>query len=101
MEDKCHRKKKGGHVGELEQRFSKAQIALAAAEGTVGVVGLTAAAIVAPEAELALLALPVVMGPGAVMSGHRFLNTSKNDPPPCGGIKITVSMFHDLTSFNI
>ena len=27
------------------------------------------------EAELVLLALPIVMGPGAVMSGHIFLNT--------------------------
>ena len=52
-------------------------------------VGLSAAAAVA-EAELVLFALPIVMGPGAVMSGHRFLNTSAEDPPPCGGIKITV-----------
>ena len=93
MEDKCHKNKTGGHVGKLEQRFSKAQIGLAAAGGVAGVIGLSTAAVVAPEAELILLALPVVMGPGAVMSGHRFLNTSANDPPPCGGIKITVRIF--------
>ena len=89
MEDKCHRNKKAGHVGKLEQRFSKTQIGLAAVGGVVGVVGLSTAAAVA-EAELVLLALPIVMGPGAVMSGHRFLNTLAEDPPPCGGIKITV-----------
>ena len=89
MEDKCQRKKKAGHVGKLEQRFSKTQIGLAAVGGVVGVVGLSTAAAVA-EAELVLLALPIVMGPGAVMSGHRFLNTSAEDPPPCGGVQITV-----------
>ena len=90
MEDKCHRNKKGGHKGKLEQRFSKAQIGLAAAGGVAGIVGLSVAVVFAPEAELALLALPVVMGPGAVMSGHRFLNSSSTSQPPCGGIKIVV-----------
>ena len=92
MEDKCHRNTKGGHVGQLKQRFSKVQTGLAAVGGAAGVVGLTVAAVLAPEAELVLLALPVVMGPGAVMSGHRFLNMSANSQPPCGGIKIAVRM---------
>jgi len=88
MEDKCHRNKIGGHVGKLEQRFSKLQIGVAAAGGAAGIAGLTTAAVLAPGAELALIALPVVMGPGAFMSGHRFLNTSSTSQPPCGGIKI-------------
>ena len=92
MEDKCHRNKKGGHVGKLEQRFSKLQVGVAAAGGVAGVAGLTTAAVLSPGAELALIALPVVMGPGALMSGHRFLNTSSTSQPPCGGIKIVVSV---------
>jgi len=88
MEDKCHRNKKQGHIGKLEQRFSKAQIGAAAVGGVVGVVGLSTAA-AAAGSELVLLGLPLVMGPGAVMSGHRFLNTSAEDPAPCGGVKIT------------
>ena len=90
MEDKCHRTKKQGHVGKLEQRFSKTQIGVAAAGGLAGVVGLSAAA-AAVGSELVLIGLPFVVGPGAVMSGHRFLNTAAEDPPPCGGVKITVS----------
>ena len=93
MEDKCHRNKKGGHTGKLKQRFSKLQIGVAAAGGVAGIAGLTTAAVLAPGAELALLALPVVMGPGTVMSGHRFLNSSSTSQPPCGGIRIVVSMF--------
>ena len=92
MDDKCHRKKKGGHVGTLEQRFSKVQVGLAAVGGAAGVVGLSVAAILAPEVDLILLALPFVVGPGTVMSGHRFLNTSSTSQPPCGGIKIVVSI---------
>jgi len=88
MDDKCHRKKKGGHVGTLEQRFSKLQVGLAAVGGAAGVIGLGTVAILAPEVELILLALPVIVGPGTVMSGHRFLNTSSTSQPPCGGIKI-------------
>ena len=90
MEDKCHRNKRGGHVGKLEQRFSKMQIGVATAGGVAGIAGLTTAAVLSPGAELALIALPVVMGPGAFMSGHRFLNSSSTSQPPCGGIKIVV-----------
>ena len=68
------------------------QTGLAAAGGVLGVTGLTVAAILAPEAELALLALPIVMGPGTIMTGHRFLNSSSTSQPPCGGIKIVVSI---------
>eukprot|EP00092_Neocalanus_flemingeri_P004094 GFUD01004406.1.p1 GENE.GFUD01004406.1~~GFUD01004406.1.p1 ORF type:complete len:421 (+),score=91.63 GFUD01004406.1:429-1691(+) len=89
MEDKCHRNKKEGHVGTLEQRFSKAEVGVAAAGGVAGVIGLSVAAVLAPEVELILLALPVIMGPGAIMSGHRFLNSSTTSQPPCGMIKIT------------
>ena len=64
---------------------------MAAAGGAAGIAGLTTAAVLAPGAELALIALPVVMGPGAFMSGHRFLNSSSTSQPPCGGIKIVVS----------
>ena len=92
MDDKCHRKKKGGHVGTLEQRFSKLQVGLAAVGGAAGVIGLGTVAILAPEVDLILLALPFVVGPGTVMSGHRFLNTSSTSQPPCGGIKIVVSI---------
>jgi len=88
MEDKCHRNKKSGHLGTLQQRFSKVQVGVAAAGGLAGLAGLTTAAILAPEADLVMLALPVVMGPGAVMSGHRFLNTASTSQAPCGGIKI-------------
>ena len=90
MEDKCHRNKKGGHIGTLKQRFSKLQVGVAAVGGAVGIAGLTSAAVLAPGAELALIALPVVMGPGTVMSGHRFLNSSSTSQAPCGGIKIVV-----------
>ena len=90
MEDKCHRNKKSGHLGSLQQRFSKLQVGVAAAGGLAGLAGLTTAAILAPEADLVMLALPVVMGPGAVMSGHRFLNTASTSQAPCGGIKIEV-----------
>ena len=100
MEDKCHKNKKGGHIGELKQRFSKVQIAVAAAGGVLGVTGLTIATILAPEAELALLALPIVMGPGTIMTGHRFLNSSSTSQPPCGGIKIVVSI-SSYVSLNI
>ena len=92
MEDKCHRSKIRGHTGSLGQRFSKTQVGIAAAGGLAGVVGLSTAAAVS-EAGLVLLGLPLVLGPGAVMSGHRFLNTAASDPPPCGGIKITVRIF--------
>ena len=54
--------------------MSKALLGVSAAGGVIGIVGLSTAAAFA-EAELVLLALPIVMGPGAVMSGHRFLNT--------------------------
>ena len=89
MEDKCHRNKRQGHVGTLEQRFSKTQIGVATVGGLAGVIGLSTAA-AAVGSELVLIGLPFVVGPGAVMSGHRFLNTSSEDPAPCGGVKITV-----------
>ena len=62
---------------------------LACVGGGVGIIGLSTAAALVPGGELILLGLPMVMGPGAVMSGHRFLNTGSTAAPPCGGIKIT------------
>merc|ERR1712059_2193 len=56
--------------------------------GAVGVAGLSTAAALT-GAELVLLALPVAMGPGTVMTGHRFLNTSSKSSPPCSPVKIT------------
>jgi len=89
MEDQCHRDKKAGHTGTLSQRFSKVAVGVAAGVGAVGVVGLATTAALIP-AELVLLALPVVIGPGAVMGSHRFFNTASTHPAPCGGVKITV-----------
>lgn len=89
MEDICHRKKTFGHTGELDQRFSKVQVGAACGLGAVGIVGLSTAAALAPGSELVLLGLPMVMGPGACMGGHRFLNTGSKANPPCGGVKIT------------
>ena len=63
-------------------------------------VGLSLAAALVP-AETVLLGLPMVMGPGALMSGHRwmvvvvtmsccrFFNTNSTSSPPCG-LKIMV-----------
>jgi len=87
MEDTCHRGLKKGHIGALKQRFSKAQTGAAVTMGAVGIVGLSVAAALASE--FILLGLPLVMGPGAVMSTHRFLNTGSRANPPCGGLKIT------------
>merc|ERR1712059_65568 len=60
MEDLCHRKLSKGHTGELDQRFSKAQVGVACGLGAVGVAGLSTAAALT-GAELVLLALPVAM----------------------------------------
>ena len=68
--------------------YIKVSVGVAAGIGAVGVIGLSTAAVLIP-AELALVALPVVLGPGTVMGGHRFLNTASTSPAPCGGIKIT------------
>ena len=89
MEDKCHRNIKKGHKGKLQQRFTKMQAA--SAMGVSGastiVLGSAAAAAAAPAV---LIALPYVIGPGMLVDGHRFLNAPKDDPPPFGGLKITV-----------
>lgn len=87
MEDTCHRALKKGHTGQLKQRFSKAQTGAAVGVGAVGIVGLSVAAAVASE--YVLLGLPLVMGPGSVMTTHRFLNTGSQANPPCGPLKIT------------
>jgi len=87
MEDTCHRALKKGHTGQLKQRFSKVQTVAAVGVGTVGIVGLSVAAVVASE--YVLLGLPLVMGPGSVMTTHRFLNTGSKANPPCGPLKIT------------
>jgi len=89
MEDICHRQKVAGHTGTLGQRFSKAQVGVAAGVGAAGVIGLSTAAGLVTGGEMILLGLPMVMGPGACMGGHRFLNTSSTSPAPCGGVKIT------------
>ena len=90
MEDRCHRVLRRGHTGGLDQRFSKVGAACAKAAcagGLVGIVGLsTAAALASPWA---LLGLAVVMGPGVVMSGYRFLNRGSKASPFCGVVKIT------------
>lgn len=113
MEDRCHRAVTKGHTGNLKQRFSKAQVGswqeprtlpgqvgVACAGGAAGVVGLSLAAALVP-AETVLLGLPMVVGPGALMSGHRwmvvmvtmscrrFFNTNSTSKAPCG-LKITV-----------
>ena len=86
MDDTCHRTLKKGHTGELKQRFSKVQVpkqphhivitihpqtVAAVGVGAVGLAGLSVAAVLASE--FVLLALPLVMGPGAVMTTHRLL----------------------------
>ena len=90
MDDKCHRNIKRGHVGKLQQRFTKGQAVGAMGGGGVGtvVLGTAAAASATPAV---LIALPLVLGPGMVLGGHRLLNAPKDDPAPFGGLKITVS----------
>jgi len=88
MTDKCHRNKKKGHEGQLEQRFSRPEVGAAMGFGAVGTVALSIAA-AAAATPLVLVGLPLILGPGLLLGGHRFLNTSAEGVPPCGGIKIT------------
>ena len=74
MEDKCHREKVLGHIGKLEQRFPKAQVALAVATSIVGAAGLGSVAAFAPGAESALSFMPFVLAPGGICAAHRLLN---------------------------
>ena len=98
MEDTCHRALKKGHISALKQRFSKVQVVqvlhqnnpminpiittillqtgAAVTMGAVGIVGLSVAAALASE--FILLGLPLVMGPGAVVSTHRLLATQSS-----------------------
>ena len=91
MTDMCHRNKKKGHTGQLDQRFSRPQVGAAMGFGAVGTVALSIAA-AASATPLVLVGLPLVLIPGLTLGGHRFLNTSSEGVPPCGGIKITVSI---------
>jgi len=86
MTDTCHRNKKKGHIGTLEQRFSRPQVGAAMGFGAVGTVALSVAA-AASATPLVLVGLPLVLLPGLTLGGHRFFNTSADGVPPCG-IKI-------------
>lgn len=88
MTDTCHRNKKKGHKGQLEQRFSRPQVGAAMGFGAVGTIGLSIAAAAAATPTV-LIGLPLVLIPGLCMGGHRFLNTSAEGVPPCGGLKFT------------
>ena len=52
------------------------QTVAAVGVGTVGIVGLSVAAAVASE--YVLLGLPLVMGPGSVMTTHRLFSTESS-----------------------
>ena len=73
MEDFCHKAKVKGHTDNprLKKKHSKPVIGAAYAAGTVGVVGLGAAAALVPGGELLLLGAPMVLSPGAVMTVRR------------------------------
>lgn len=88
MSDFCHRTKKKGHTGQLDQRFSRPTVGAAMGVGAVGTVALSIAA-AAAATPLVLIGLPLVLIPGLTLGGHRFLNTPADGVPPCGGIKIT------------
>ena len=89
MDDKCHRNIKKGHIGKLQQRFSKAQTVGSMGVGGVSTIVLGSAA-AASATPAVLIALPFVLGPGLLLGGHRLLNAPKDDPAPFGGLKITV-----------
>ena len=91
MTDTCHRNKKKGHTGSLKQRFSRPEVGAAMGVGAVGTVALSIAA-AASATPLVLIGLPLVVIPGLCIGGHRFINTASDAAPPCGGIKITVSI---------
>ena len=91
MTDTCHRNKKKGHTGSLKQRFSRPEVGAAMGVGAVGTVALSIAA-AASATPLVLIGLPLVVLPGLCIGGHRFINTASHANPPCGGIKITVSI---------
>jgi len=88
MTDMCHRNKKKGHTGQLDQRFSRPQVGAAMGFGAAGTAALSIAA-AASATPLVLVGLPLVLLPGLALGGHRFLNTSAEGVPPCGGVKIT------------
>jgi len=87
MTDRCHRKKVRGHIGELEQRFSKKEVGLATAGGAVGITALASVSIATGAAE-AMAALPFFIAPSSILAGHRLFNTSKDSPAPCGPVKL-------------
>ncbi|XP_059094666.1 uncharacterized protein LOC131889555 isoform X1 [Tigriopus californicus] len=90
MDDRCHKERVLGHIGQLEQRFPKAVVAASIAGSVLGAIGLGAASTVAPGAEVALAGLPMVLAPGAVCSTHRLLNSESQEE---GGLCVKI---HDM-----
>ena len=100
MTDMCHRNKKKGHTGQLDQRFSRPQVGAALGFGAAGTAALSIAA-AASATPLVLVGLPLVLLPGITLGGHRFLNTSAEGVPPCGGIKITVRITWSVSYYDL
>lgn len=90
MDDRCHKERVLGHIGQLEQRFPKAAVAASVAGSVLGAIGLGAASSVAPGAEVALAGLPMVLAPGAICSTHRLLNSESQEE---GGLCVKI---HDM-----
>ena len=83
MDDKCHKEKKLGHIGKLEQRFPRAHVAMTVAGSLVGAGGLASVAAFAPGMESALSAMPFVLAPGGICAAHRFLNKEAGEDAIC------------------
>ena len=72
------------------------QTVAAVGVGAVGVAGLSVAAVLASE--FVLLALPLVMGPGAVMTTHRLILAHHQHHHHYHNIKASISIISTIAS---